>query len=207
MNFKKIGAWLLGVLVLVVVTAGLGWMYFMYGSIFSICIYTEKEIPIPKELLDGKIMFTKDIRQAIGKGHDYGCLSKLGKVTRELLPPDEINRKNIDLSLSYQGSVLQEIPTGTKIFHVVKIFEVTKRGISTIDSGSRPIYFLVLADEVGDQYWIATVSLYENGGIGDRDIAELRIDSNIYHFNRDSFQEYDPRTAKLYFKFRLEPKK
>ena len=187
---------------------GLGVRYFFYGSLFSNCEYTEKELQIPQELSAGEVIFTKDIRQAIGKSGDYGCLKYLGSIHRELVPPDTINGEMLNMMFEHEGRTVEAIPARMKTFHVTGILEVTKHGIGTIDSGPGPIYFLVLRDEAGELYNIATVELYENGGkYGDEDIAEIHSGSKVYPFNIDTFDAYDPNTSKTHFQFRLNGNK
>lgn len=170
------------------------------------CEYTEKEIAVPKELAANKVVFTHDIRQAIGKNVEgYGCLSILGNITKELVPPDDINKETVDSMFAHGGLVLKDILANQNEFQVTKILEVTKHGIGTIDSGSGPIYFLVLTDKTGDLFQIATVMLEENGADGRGDIAILRTPSKDYLLTPDNFDKYDSKTGKSDFMFRLEP--
>ena len=60
------------------------------------------------------------------------------------------------------------------LFHITDVVAVTKHGITTIDSGSGPIYYLILKDQNNILYHIATVSL----GLNKKDLFLSFVDSS-----------------------------
>jgi hypothetical protein len=131
-----------------------------YGSLMSRCIYTEEKLPVPQLLTAGKLVTTQVSFEAIGVESKYlVCAPLYGSIARTLA--------DREAAAYYRAPFLndlmtvKEIPAG-KVFHVVDAFAQTKHGISTIDSGPGPIEFLVLVDEQGVQYTIATVSVGMN---------------------------------------------
>jgi len=137
----------------------LGMRYAYYGSIISNCIYTEKSLPVPQQLTEGKIVVVKDAYVALGHDEEYSCLQNLGNIDRKIVGPEAIN--NITIGEKYftaKGLTVKPLKKGTS-FNLTEVIEVTKRGISTIDSGPGPIYYLILKDKNDNLYNIATVSL------------------------------------------------
>lgn len=170
------------------------------------CQYTEKEITVPEALATGEVIFTHDIRQAVGPSIDgYGCLTILGNVAGELVPPDDINKDTFDAIFAHNGLVVRDILADKNRFKVIKIVEVRAQGIKAEYGGAGPIYFLILADDTGTLFQIATVMLQENGAEGKDDIAILRTPSKDYLLTPYNFDKYDPTTGKSDFIFRLEP--
>lgn len=138
---------------------------FLNGSPFRSCEYTESILPVPPDLTIGIIKTTLPSYVAIGKDTDYGCLESLGLVTNEIIGPETIGNSSIGKEyFRKQGRAVDSLDVGKK-FHVTKIFSVTKHGIGTIDSGRGPINYLIMEDEAGVSYKLATVEL----GINEED--------------------------------------
>jgi len=88
------------------------------------------------------------------------------------------------LILYYTDKLAVSIIKKGMLFNIVNVIEVTKHGISTIDSGSGPIYYLVLKDQNNVLYKIGTVML----GINEED---------LFLSFRDSFQLINPQSVKF----------
>ena len=151
--------------------------YIGYGSFTRNCIYTEKEIPVPPEFAGGKIVVFQKAYQAIGKNVEASCLPILGKIDKQLVGPETMN--NLTIGRGYfeeRGQYIADVEIN-KMLRVERIFAVTKHGINTIDSGPGPIHYLVLSDDVGELYQIATVSLGSNKG---EEFLNLVLSSGTY---------------------------
>lgn len=136
--------------------------YILYGSFVRDCIYTEEKLPIPEQLIQGQLVTTKEAYLAIGTDPEYSCLMDLTKIDREIVAPSTIN--NITIGRRYftdQGLAIESIKENTS-FRIIGETAVTKHGITTIDSGSGPTNYLILADHDGKKYKLATVSLGTN---------------------------------------------
>ncbi len=137
----------------------LGGHYFFYGALVGNCNYTEDKIPVPEQLAKGEIIVARDAHLAVGHNTDYGCLKIFGRIDKQIIGPEEFN----DLAIIQhdfidRGITIETLKKGTS-FHVVDIIAATKHGISTIDSGPGPIYFLILKDQNNVFYQVSTVSL------------------------------------------------
>lgn len=171
---------------------------------FRSCVYTEESFAIPEELRSAEIVFTKDTRQAIGKSYDYGCLAYIGKIEREIVPPDKINEETINLMYEHRGLRLEAIPARSHTYHIKKIFAVTKHGITTVDSGPGPDTILVLSDEGGQLYDFAAVFFSENGAEwGNKSIATAFINGKEYPLVASNFESFEPTE---HFEWNLNPK-
>lgn len=148
---------------MIILPAVLGVLYFSgqyvyYGSLTRSCIYTSNKISVPEEIAGGEIIVARDSYVATGVDEEYSCLKNFRNIDNEIVGPENIN--NPTISRRYyidKGLSLKKLIKGTS-FKVVAIISVTKHGISTIDSGPGPIYFLILKDNSGVLYKIATVS-------------------------------------------------
>ena len=190
------------ILVSVVGTLLIG-IVLIYHFFFGTCTYFAEEIIVPNELESGKVIFTKDIRHTVSRSGGFGCSSGLNEANGKIVAPDRINKKNIDAMYAYKGIQLEDMRAGEKEFKVTKILKVASRGMFS----SGPKYYLILSDiKTGELYSIAIVSLFDNGaGYGQKDIAVLRTQSKDYPLNYNNFYEYDSKTAKSKFNFRLDP--
>ncbi len=178
--------------------------FIAYGSIFRSCNYTEESIAVPEDLRSAVIVFTKDTQLATGKNFEYGCLTELGKIEREILPPDQINNETINTMYERNGLKLEASQARSKQYRVINIYAVTKHGISTIDSGPGPEFFLVLSDENGQRYEFATVFFSENGSSrGNESVASAIIAGKEYPLIASNFMSFEPR---MHFIWDLNPK-
>lgn len=162
----------------------LGGRYIYYGSVTRDCIYTENKLPVPGALEAGTVVVAKDAYLAIGIDKEHECLDSFGKIDREIVGPDTIN--NLTIGRQYftnRGLSVQTLKKGNE-FKVVDIISVTKHGLSTIDSGPGPIYYLILQSSDGLLYQIATVSL----GLNKQDLFLAFVDGT---------QNYDPSAPQL----------
>lgn len=144
----------------------LGGHYIYYGSFTRNCIFTEKILPTPEQLAKGEIVVVKDAYLAVGydKLWDYTCLKTFGSIDREIVEPADINPFGTGIGRDHfidSGLTVVSLKKGTS-FHVVDIIEVTKHGITTIDSGPGPSYYLILKDNNNISYQISTASLGGN---------------------------------------------
>lgn len=140
----------------------LGGRYIYYGSLTRNCIYTENKLAVPKQLTNGKIVVAKDAYIAVGIDREYVCLKNFGISSREIVGPETIN--NITIGRKYftkKGLAVETLKKGVT-FHIIGVVAVTKHGITTIDSGLGPAYYLILKDKNNILYHIATVSLGSN---------------------------------------------
>lgn len=152
------------ILLIVIGALYLGGRYVYYGSLTRSCIYTENKILVPAQLAKSEIVVAKDAYLAVGVDKEDACLKYFGSIDREIVSPESIN--NLTVGRRYftnRGLAVESLKKGAS-FHVVDVVAVTKHGISTIDSGGGPIYYLVLKDKNNISYKIATVSLGINKG-------------------------------------------
>lgn len=168
----------------------LGGHYVFYGSLTRNCIYTENKLPIPEQLSKGKVVVARDAYIAFGHDKEYGCLKNFGNIDREIIDPETIN--NITIGRKYftdRGLTVESLKKNTS-FRIVDVISVTKHGLSTIDSGPGPIYYLILKDQKDILYRIATVSLGLNKGdqfLAFDDLSQTSNDSSLKLLSPDSF--------------------
>jgi hypothetical protein len=178
------------ILLVIVAVLYLGGRYVYYGSFTRNCIYTEESFPVPEQLKTGTIVIAKAAYQGAGMDKEHGCLENFSGIDREIIAPESIN--NITIGKEYyteKGIAVEPLNIGTA-FRVVGMISVTKHGISTIDSGPGPIHYLILEDQGGRRYQIATVML----GINKTDLFLSYRDSGSsadmpltpYHFDPDT---------------------
>ncbi len=133
----------------------------LYGSLTRNCIYTENKISVPKELTNKKIIVTKDVNIISGAEERFSCLQDIKKINNEIF---KFNDTVIGIDKEYfvnKGFDVKTLKKDTQLT-TVDIIAVTKHGLSTIDSDSGPIYYLILKDKNNNLYKIATVSLGSN---------------------------------------------
>ena len=125
-----------------------------YGfSSTSGCAYTEEEIVLPQELQGVTLVGEKFASIYTGEdGEGLACTKTLGAVQAFI-----INGPNAAAALSY-GAKEQKSIDGMR-FTLKQIISTTKHGIGTVDSGSGPTNWLILEDEFGAKYRLATVYL------------------------------------------------
>lgn len=133
--------------------------YIHYGSLVRTCAYTEENVVIPPELAAGQIITTKKSYRIEGVDSEYACLPVLGNVKGMFS-----GSRNYEAYYTRKGLHYKEVPKEEE-FKIVRILRVTKHGIATIDSGSGPLYFLILADKQGGLLKLATVST----GVNEKD--------------------------------------
>jgi hypothetical protein len=180
------------ILLIIIVALFLGGRYVYYGSLTRNCIYTENKLSVPEQLTKGEIVVAKDAYLAVGHDKEYACLKNFGSIDREIVGADTIN--NLTIGRHYftdRGLAVESLKKGAS-FRVVDVVAVTKHGLTTIDSGSGPIYYLVLKDKNNISYQIATVSL----GLNKEDLFLSFVDSSqtldssaIKLLSPDSFDE------------------
>lgn len=161
------------ILLIVIGALYLGGHYVYYGSLTRNCIYTENKLPVPEQLAQGKIVVAEDAYLAIGHDKEYACLKNFGSIDKLIVGTDVIN--NLSIGRHYftdRGLTVESLEKGAS-FRVVDVVAVTKHGLSTIDSGPGPIYFLILKDQNNISYQIATVNL----GINKEDLFLSFVDS------------------------------
>lgn len=129
-----------------------------YGSPFRSCIYTEKEIPLSTKIKKSKILFARPaVIVSNGDDESFTCLSEMGLVSNQI----------VEQRYAYiykKGQQRTITPADNIILEPIRLISVTKHGITTIDSGSGPILYLILKDPSGAFYQIATVGLGMNKG-------------------------------------------
>lgn len=161
------------ILLIVIGALYLGGRYVYYGSLTRNCIYTENKLPVPEQLTKGEIVVAKDAYLAIGHNKEYACLKNFGKIDKEIVGAESIN--NLTIGRHYftdRGLTVESLKKGAS-FRVVDVVAVTKHGLTTIDSGSGPIYYLILKDQNNILYQLATVSL----GLNKEDLFLSFVDS------------------------------
>lgn len=145
-NLKKI---VIGILGLVVVAVAARYSY--YGSLSRSCIYTEEEKTISARFQSAKLFLFKPAAVISGPSEDYACLPMMSQYTNHIVEVQYSNHEKGEKSLIDEKSNLE--------FQIVKYISVHKHGITTMDSGPGPIDYLILKDQSGKRYRVATVSL------------------------------------------------
>jgi hypothetical protein len=159
----KKAAWLLLLLAMLLLYGCVHYVW--YGSLTSSCTYTERDVPVPAELATGQITLTRAAYVAEGVDPGYACLPVLGQTAREIVAPSTIANQTVgEKYFTQRGQKIGPLPQG-KTFRVARVLAVTKHGLSTIDSGSGPLYYLLLADEAGQNFALHAVA----AGINPRD--------------------------------------
>lgn len=133
------------ILLLVIFALYLGGHYVFYGSLTRNCIYTEKKLPVPEQLTKGMVVVAKDAYLAVGHDKNYACLKYFGSIDRKIVGPATIY--NLTIGKHYftnKGLTVESLKKGA-LFQVTDVVAVTKHGITTIDSGSGPIYYIILS--------------------------------------------------------------
>ncbi len=129
-----------------------------YGFKLDRCVYTDEELAIPEELKNATILLEKNMY--IAKGHDPDdCSPLLKDIKNQIVHTETID--NITVGARYfteRGLAVESFMKG-KTFTLNKFVAVTKHGLSTIDSGPGPLYYLILTDERGVVYQIHTSDL------------------------------------------------
>src|SRR3989344_4484047 len=182
------------IIILLLITGALylGGRYVYYGSLTRNCIYTENKLPVPEQLIKGKIVIAKDAYLAVGIDKEYSCLKNFGSIDRKIVGPESIN--NLTVGRRYftnKGLAIETLKIGAS-FRVADVIAVTKHGLTTIDSGSGPIYYLILKDQNNISYKIATVSLGPNKEdlfLSFIDSSQTTNSSSIKLLSPDSFDE------------------
>lgn len=136
----------------------LGWRAFYYGSVFRSCIYTEKEIELSETIKNSKFHFIKPaVVVTEGLDKTFLCLPEIGLVTNEIVEMQYASHYT-------QGRKTTVTPEMNLVLEPYKMMAVMKHGITTIDSGSGPINYLILKDSNGLLYQVGTVGLGLNKG-------------------------------------------
>jgi hypothetical protein len=145
-NLKKI---VIGVVGLVVVAVATRYSY--YGSFTRSCIYTEEERTVSARFLSAKIFLFKQAAVLSGTTEEYACLPIMSQYDNRIVEVQYAGNEKGQKSLIDEKSNLE--------FQIIKYVSVKKHGITTMDSGSGPIDYLILKDQSGKIYRVATVSL------------------------------------------------
>lgn len=116
------------------------------------CGYVEQTLSVPPALVGVKLLLEKDEFVAVGTDPDYGCLASWNDVKNEIASHKAIDNPTVGSHYyTRQGRVVNSLNQGTT-FTLVKMIAVSKPSKSTID-------FLILQDDSGSKYYIATVWL------------------------------------------------
>lgn len=149
--------------------------YFVfYGFHFPPCVYREKNLVVPQALERALISMQKDQYVVVGKDPE-SCSPDLGDIRKEIVSESTIN--NISIGRQYfedRDRVVEVLPGDTE-FRLMEIVARTKHGITAIDSGRGPIYYLILQDSRGETYKIATVQL----GFEEEDAYLIALDEGM----------------------------
>src|SRR3989338_5475972 len=180
------------ILLIVVGALYLGGRYVYYGSLTRNCIYTENKLPIPEQLTKGEIVVAKDAYLAVGNDKEYACLKNFGSIDREIVGAESINNLTVGRRYFTNRGLAVESLKKRASFRVVDVVAVTKHGLTTIDSGPGPIYYLILKDKNNISYQIATVSLglnEEDLFLSFEDSPQSTSHSLVKFLSPDSFNE------------------
>jgi len=190
--------------ILVLLALFAGGRYLWYGSVTRTCVYTEEILPVPQQLVELDVVVVKRAYFAVGYNEDFSCMNKLGNIDREIVSAGSIN--NITVGRRYfeeKGLKVESLHKGTR-FKVVDVIAVTKHGITTVDSGPGPLYYLIVKDQNEALYQVATVSL----GMGKKDLflavedpSDLSDSSVISFLNWNSFDEKPTSDGKKSFRY------
>lgn len=181
-----------------------GGRYLWYGSITRNCVYTEEILTVPQQLIPLDIVVVKQAYFAVGHNQDFSCLDKLGSIDRQIVSADSIN--NITVGRRYfeeKGLKIESLNQGTR-FKVVDVVAVTKHGITTVDSGPGPLYYLILKDINEALYQVATVSMgmsKEDLFLALEDHKDLSDSSAVSFLNWSSFDETQHSGGRKSFKY------
>ncbi|UYL07793.1 hypothetical protein B9G69_012130 [Bdellovibrio sp. SKB1291214] len=145
-NLKKL---IMGVIGLIIVAIGARYSY--YGSLTRNCIYTEEERTVSPRFVSAQISLIRQAAVISGKPAEYACLPIMSQYTNHIVEVQYAGTEKGQKSLIDEKSNLE--------FQIIKYVSVTKHGITTMDSGSGPVDFLILKDQNGKIYRVATVSL------------------------------------------------
>lgn len=163
-----------------------------YGFKLSSCAYTDESLPIPESLKKSSFFLEKDIYLA--KGEDKQICSPLLKdIKNELVRNEVIGNVTVGIKYFMNNRQTVESLSKGKTFTIEKIVTQTKHGLSTIDSGSGPFDFLILKDNNGVLYQVATV--YLGGTPGKINLTYLDNDEkkalSFEYFNHILYGKYD----------------
>jgi len=128
-----------------------------YGSPIRSCIYTEEKVPLPPVVKTSQIFLIKPVVVVNDGSPEYSCLTEMRTISNKL-----VEQKYAYIYKNMEQRTIT--PSDGMTFEAVQLIAVTKHGITTIDSGSGPIYYLILKDQSGTYYQVATVGLGINSG-------------------------------------------
>jgi len=204
MTKNKFSSLMIFTFIFVLLVLFAGGRYLWYGSVTRTCVYTEEILPVPQQLAELDVVVVKRSYLAVGYNEDFSCLNKLGNIDREIVSADSIN--NITVGRRYfeeKGLKVESLHKGTRL-KVVDVVAVTKHGVTTVDSGSGPLYYLILKDQNKAMYQVATVFL----GISKKDLflavedpSDLSDSSSISFLNWNSFDEKPLSDGKKSFRY------
>lgn len=135
--------------------------YIIYGSLFKTCIYTENEIQMNQEILNSKIYLTRSAVVIENIEHEYSCLDKMSLIHKKIIQDKNITDYRYQINDKNIKYLNEKSPIE---FTPIKLLAISKHGITSIDSGAGPINYLILKDQNGEFYEVATVSLGLNKG-------------------------------------------
>ncbi|AHZ84531.1 hypothetical protein Bb109J_c1840 [Bdellovibrio bacteriovorus] len=178
MKFKwKIALW-------IVIVAGLllGLRYCYYGSLLGTCVYTEEIQAVPAQFSSAKVRLIRPAAVLRGIDKEYQCLAEMGAITNKIVEAKHASHYRYQI----ENLQTETVDAGSNLdFEIVKMIAVTKHGIKTLDSGSGPIEHLILKDQHGNLYEVATVSLGLNAG--DEYLKAITSDGQEIILNPEAF--------------------
>lgn len=148
---------------LAILCVWLGLRFIYFGSVSNNCIYTEKTLAMKPNVATAKVIFARPAAIVSEAYEPYKCLLGFASVKNQIM--------NSRYELRYDnGSAIDlkkitYVDSKSKIeLQPVRLVAVFKHGITTVDSGSGPITYLILKDQYDVQYQVPTVDLGINEG-------------------------------------------
>ena len=144
-------------------TAWLMVRFIYFGSFIRSCIYTGETIPVRSELASGTLSFVGPAAIYAEAYKPYNCVPEFNSIDHRIGMIS--NEKYFNDGRFVDPLKITHVNESSKIeFRVVGLIAITKHGISTIDSGSGPINYLILKDQNDVLYHVAHASLGINKG-------------------------------------------
>jgi hypothetical protein len=140
-----------------VIAAVLALQYCYYGSLTRTCIYTEQELQLPAIFQNSKLEFIKKAAIVRTPAEEFKCLAQMSQIKNRIIGPGDVTifkDQRVD-SIDPEAG-LELLP--------VKLIEVQKHGISTVDSGPGPLQYLIVKDQSGAFYQIFSAGIGVNAG-------------------------------------------
>ncbi len=149
-----------------------------YGSIFRTCNYSMRTIDVPSELRAGILTLSQAAGTVTGSG-EYSCLKNFNVKGTQLVARE--------MAVSWYGGSKAGVLNPPQTFKVKEAYEITKHGISTIDSGPGPLYYLSVENENGQEFIIPVVAT----GINPEErFLEFSDGKERFIVGAESFEDY-----------------